>query len=225
MKLESLLRSINRRLVDIAEYFDMKSVEYHKALNAIYSAIGSDTVDILIREPEKGKPTQLSRSGRALEGWSYFQSELEQAWDTIKKQGTVKQQAQRRISEFQFKTEEEKKKAIGEWKQFQSQLSDLSKAEYESRYGDSDLYDIIQDELTKENALPEDDRDYIYIGDLERALDEFSSHKSREFRYAKAEEIFLKAKADHEMRLRAAMKDGADAEYEYKDKDNLDMSM
>lgn len=225
MKLESLLRSINRRLVEIAEYFDMHSVEYHKALNSIYSAIGSDTVDILIREPEKGKPTQLSRSGRALEGWSYFQSELEQAWDTIKKQGTVKQQAQRRISEFHFETEDERKKAMGDWKQFQSEISDLSKAEYESRYGDSDLYEIIQEEISNEKKLPEDDRDYIYIGDLERALDQFSSHKSREFRYSKAEEIFLKAKADHEMRLRAAMKEDVDEEFEYNDKDDLDMSV
>ena len=225
MKLESLLRSINRRLVEISDYFGMKSVEYHKALNSIYSAIGSDTVDILIREPEKGRPTQLSRSSRALEGWSYFQSELQQAWDKVKEQGTVKQQAQRRISELHFKTKAEKKKAKGDWKQFQSTLSDLSKAEYESRYGDSDLYEIIQDEISKENDLPEDERDYIYIGDLERALDQFSSHKPREYRYSRAEEIFLKAKADHEMRLRAAMKEDADEEFEYNDKDDLDMSV
>lgn len=212
-------------MVDIANYFGMKSTEYHKAISTIYSAIGSDTVDILMREHEKGEPTQLSRSQRALEGWSYFQSELQTAWNKLREQGTVKKQAQSRINNLGFSTKKEKAEAKKNWKQFQVELSDLSKAEYESRYGDSDLYEIIQDELSKENDLPEDDRDYLYIGDLERALDQFSSHKSREYRYSRAEEIFLKAKADHELRMRAVMRDGADEEYEYKDNDDLDMSM
>lgn len=90
-------------------------------------------------------------------------------------------------------------------------------ADYASSFEDSDLYETLQSLLEYEESLPEEQKDYRYIGGLERALSQFSGQSTRKFRYEMAEREFLRAKSEHEMKLRERLSEGSDAPYEYEE--------
>lgn len=222
INLESAIKAINKRLTDIYNFFGAKSIEYHEARTTLFSSLGSD-VDILLRTHEKGKPIQLSRSKNAMRGWKRYEFDLKFALVEMRKSGTVRQMAQSILDEFNFESKEVTGDAKKHWKSWQQEIKDFTKAEYEAKYGDSDLYEQIVDEMAEENSKDESIRDDMYITELGNALDCFRGHAQREYRYARAEDAFLKAKADHEIRMRSKLTEDSDEPADVEDK--LDMSL
>lgn len=224
---ESILKGINKKLKDAFKVFGgAKSREYNnirKIITTAFTGYNPETdsyetlnISSLLRE-DKGTPTQISRSKRIAGFWEAHEEELRTAYDAILNLGSIRQMVYRRIESMEFLSEEQKK----EWKKEPNKHLEIirssSLSDYASSFEDSDLYETLQSLLEYEESLPEEYKDYRYIGGLERALNQFSGHGDRKFRYEMAEREFLRAKSEHEMKLREGLTDGSDAPYEYEE--------
>lgn len=224
---ESILKGINKKLKGTFETFGgAKSREYNnirKIITTAFTTYNPETdtyetinIDSILREA-KGAPTQISRSKRIAGFWEAHEEELRTAYNAILNLGSIKQMIGRRIDSMEFLNEEQKK----EWKKEPNKHLEIirssSMADYASSFEDSDLYETLQSLLEYEESLPEELKDYRYIGGLERALNQFSGHGDRKFRYEMAEREFLRAKSEHEMKLREGLTEGSDAPYEYEE--------
>lgn len=224
---ESILKGINKKLKGTFETFGgAKSREYNnirKIITTAFTTYNPETeayetinIDSILRE-SKGAPTQISRSKRISGFWEAHEEELRTAYNAILNLGSIKQMIGRRIDSMEFLLDKQK----AEWKKEPNKHLEIirssSLSDYASSFEDSDLYETLQSLLEYEESLPEEYKDYRYIGGLERALNQFSGHSPREFRYEMAEREFLRAKSEHEMKLREGLTDGSDAPYEYEE--------
>ncbi len=225
--IESIIKGINSKLKNTFITFGgAHSREYNNVLKIITTAFTTynpeseayETINIssLLREA-KGAPTQVSRSKRIYDFWEFHEHELRYAYNAILDLGSINKMIGNRIDSMEFLNEEQKK----EWKKEPNKHLEIirssSLADYASSFEDSDLYETLQSLLEYEESLPEELKDYRYIGGLERALSQFSGHSPREFRYEMAEREFLRAKSEHEMKLREGLTEGSDAPFEYQD--------
>ena len=91
MKIESVLRSINRRIKDYVDVFGIDSVEYAWARNLFYQA--TDIANAPIGKMSGGA-IQFSRSKSTMqEIWEnpVLEENIRQIWEIMKNRGTVKQ--------------------------------------------------------------------------------------------------------------------------------------
>lgn len=94
MKVESLLRSINRRLDELSSYFPGQSYEVQTPRAILEAVEGFGAIKAF----PAGKPWKISRSKKviqAVESNPQFKADLELAWKRIKELGTVKQMKNR----------------------------------------------------------------------------------------------------------------------------------
>lgn len=225
--IESIIKGINSKLKNTFITFGgAHSREYNNVLKIITTAFTTynpeseayETINIssLLREA-KDAPTQVSRSKRIYDFWEFHEHELRYAYNAILDLGSINKMISKRIDSMEFLSDKKKE----EWKKNPQKhieiIQSSSLADFASSFEDSDLYETLNALLDFEESLPEHLKDYKYIGGIERALNQFSGHMSREYRYGMALREFLKAKSEHEMTLRERLVDGSDAPFEYQD--------
>lgn len=195
---ESLARSINRRLSEIEKYFGLESFEYHRASNILWQELGGGMEALL--KYDKGHVT-ISRSKSvlsAIESQDDLFEIVEEVWNTIRRQGTIREMANEYVNYDYFTTKElqrpEIKQAIGE----------MSYNRYTSAYVDTDLYKETQRLLAEESEkYGTEEFDETFFNSLSEVMDLFrESGMHRDYKYAKAEQMLTQAKIAHEEFLR-----------------------
>lgn len=157
MKVESLLRSINRRLDELSTVFPGQSYEVQTPRAILEAVEGFGAIKVF----PAGKPWKISRSKKviqAVESNPQFKADLELAWKRIKELGTVKQ----------MKNRIEQAKPNHNWTD--TEIRDAARRNWELQgFDDTDLYAKANDAI--EEAINTNDEQLA--NDLKRIMEMF----------------------------------------------------
>lgn len=157
MKVESLLRSINRRLDELSTVFPGQSYEVQTPRAILEAVEGFGAIKAF----PAGKPWKISRSKKviqAVESNPQFKVNLELAWKRIKELGTVKQ----------LKNRIEQTKPNHDWTD--TEIRDAARRNWELQgFDDTDLYAKTNDAI--EEAINTNDEQLA--NDLKRIMEMF----------------------------------------------------
>ena len=92
MKLESAITSINRILRNTAKVFGLNTQEYNDMKYLVKSI--NPNMDLFISTKE-GEPIRVLRSKTAMRGLSYFQTDVEETLEAMRRTGSVLQKAKK----------------------------------------------------------------------------------------------------------------------------------
>ena len=164
--IDSLVRMLNRRLREVYDYFGFKSPEYQTLQSILYTNFNES--GFIVRGGGV-KAARLSRSKTAMEAYRSDKNLMEDVdliYNAIKRQGTVKEMAERYVRDsdnfnglFTNKTATEMHETIKE----------RAYTAYLSKYNDDDIYKEVQDEMASIFA----EKDSEYREDLTNVYSEF----------------------------------------------------
>lgn len=202
---ESLVRSINRRLSEIENYFGTNSYEYHRVKNVVWQDLGNDLEALL--KYDKGR-VSISRSKRvisAIESQDGLYDIVNEVWNTIRGFGTLREQANEYMNYDYFTLKELKNEDIKEI------IGEMSRNRYRASYVDDDIYDetddLLAEETKKYGTKKYDEAFYNSLKEVKEIFREKGQH--RDYKYARAEKMLQEAKAAHEeFLLNRALEDG-----------------
>lgn len=191
---ESLVRSINRRLSEIEKYFGSESFEFHRAKNVVWQELGGGLESLL--KYDKGR-VSISRSKRVIseiESQGDLYEIVQEVWNTIRGQGTVREMANQYMNYDYFTLKELQNADIKET------IAEMSRNRYRASYVDDDIYDETDDLLAEEaEKLGTDEYDEAFYNSLKEVKEIFRERGShRDYKYARAEQMLQQAKAAHE---------------------------
>ena len=201
MNLNSSIKSINKRISQIREYFGTDSIEYHRYKNLLFSQIPEEFREDVLTLGKTGS-IAISRSRVAKETVEDYglEERIEGIWTKMKTSkmfGTVRNNVQRYLNAEQMKEFNKNPTAFRE--DIQNWTEDL----YTSEYGDFDLYDEIKDEIERETSVVNRSQDDVYLQELQTALGILRQKgRSGQDRYNEASRIFFRARFEHEQRVR-----------------------
>ena len=201
MSLDSSIKSINKRVNQIREYFGTNSIEYHRFKNLLYSQIPEEFREDVLTLGKTGS-IALSRSKQAKEIYSDYglDSVIEDIWTKMKTSkmfGTVRNNVRRYLNAEQMREFDKNPNT------FREDIRNWSEDLYTSEYGDFDLYDEIKDEIARETRVENREQDDVYLQELQTALGILKQKgRSREDKYNEASRIFFRARFEHEQRVR-----------------------
>ena len=154
MKIESVLRSINRRIKEYVDVFGIDSVEYAWAKNLFFIATGSANVPIGKRS---GGIVQFSRSKATLEHIyenQILEENLRNVWEAMKSKGTTKQIIEREYLQNPATQEwlKEEGLSVSDIMNDPEAMGDIrgeSIHRAEAAYDDTDIYEDVDEEIEK----------------------------------------------------------------------------
>lgn len=160
MKIESVLRSINRRIKDYVDVFGIDSIEYAWARNLFYQA--TDIANAPIGKMSGGA-IQFSRSKSTMqEIWEnpVLEENIRQIWEIMKNRGTVKQIIENEYMEMPGTKEwmEENGFTISDIMNDSETMGDIREESHnraDKAYNDDSIYEDANKEL--DNAEDNDD--------------------------------------------------------------------
>lgn len=203
MKVESLLRSINRRLDELSIAFPGPSYEVQTPRAILEAVEGFGAIKAF----PAGKPWKISRSKKviqAVESNPQFKADLEMAWKRIKELGTVKQMRDR-IKQT---------KPNHNWTD--TEIRDAARRNWETQgFDDTDLYTKQMPDAIDVAVNTGDEK---LAADLERIMKMFHEAPGKGNPAGKREkwdricDAFQKAMNDHENRYKNSIVNGDDEE-------------
>lgn len=193
MKVESLLRSINRRLDELSGYFPGPSYEVQTPRAILEAVEGFGAIKTF----PAGKPWKISRSKKvieAVESNPQFKADLEMAWKRIKELGTVNQ----------MKSRIKQTKPNAKWTD--EEIKHAARRNWETQgFDDTDLYTKQMPDAIDEAANTDDEK---LAEDLKRIMKMFHEAPGKGNPAGKREkwdrivDAFQKAMNDHENRFK-----------------------
>ena len=150
MKIESVLRQINKRVAEYKDYFGKYSYEYGYAKNLIVTAL-KNYVDPEAVAKYTSKGIQLSRSKPTISMLyenDILSENLFEVWDKLKSFGTVKQISEQYV-DIVSSIDSDMQKA---------EIQELSAETAKSVFNDDDYYSWLQGEIDEATA---ENRDYL----------------------------------------------------------------
>lgn len=164
MKIESVLRMINKRILEYHSYFGTYSFEYGYAKNLLASAV-KDYADVESMIRVKDGVWQISRSKSTISDlydMDALSENLMDVWDKLKEFGTVKSlRAQYLDDEFSSEDPETEYDIMDE-DEIQAEIQTISAEAARAVFNDDDYYKWIQGEVNSATGENADYVDYIY---------------------------------------------------------------
>ena len=197
MKLESVVRMLNRRLREVYDYFGYKSPELNDLKSILYANFGGDSKYII---KQRNKPVRLSRSKEAL---AYYESneglmeDLPFILEAIRKLGTVKEMAEKYVDPSEYKGYRFTNRDA---KELRETIRKRAEAEYLAKYNDDDIYAEFKAEVNSIEAQVEES----YREALADIQEEFEKKPGKgnlagmQDKYDKIVKMFDDAKLRHE---------------------------
>lgn len=92
MKIESALRSINRRVKEYVDVFGKSSIEFNIAKSMLYTAVNVDDLDLPLLNYDKGVMTfkRGKEVIRQIEDNPLLEKNITELWESLKKMGSAK---------------------------------------------------------------------------------------------------------------------------------------
>ena len=153
MKVESVVRMLNRRLREVYDYFGYKSPELNDLKSILYANFGGESKYII---KQRNKPVRLSRSKEAL---AYYESkegvmeDLPFILEAIRKLGTVKEMAEKYVDPSEYKGYRFTNRDA---KELHDTIKKRAEAEYLAKYNDDDIYAEFKAEVDSIESLVEE---------------------------------------------------------------------
>lgn len=197
MNLNSSIKSINKRVSEIRDFFGTDSIEYHRFKNLLFSQIPEEFREDILTLGKTGS-IAISRSRLSKETIEDYglEDRINTIWakmKTSKMFGTVKNNTKRYLNAEQQRN----------WQSYQEDIRNWSEDVYTAEYGDFDLYEEIKDEIARETSVVNREQDDVYLRELQTTLGILKQKgRSREDKYNEASQIFFKARFEHEQRVR-----------------------
>lgn len=203
MRVESLLRSINRRLDELSTEFPGPSYEVQTPRAILEAVEGFGAIKAF----PAGKPWKISRSKKvieAVESNPQFKADLELAWKRIKELGTVKQ----------LKNRIKQTKPNHNWTD--TEIRDAARRNWETQgFDDTDLYTKQMPDAIDEAVNTDDEK---LAADLKRIMEMFheapgkGNPEGKRKKWDKIVDAFQKAMNDHENRYKNSIVNDDDEE-------------
>lgn len=221
--IDSLVRMLNRRLREVYDYFGYKSPEYQTLQKILYQNFSES--GFIVRGGGV-KPARLSRAKQAMDTYRATKEIMEDVdliYDAIKRQGTVKEMAERYVDYREYNGLFTNKVA----KDMQDTIRERAYNSYLSKFNDDDIYAEVQDEMASIFAKNDEE----YREDLTDVYSEFFKQPGKgnlagmQEKYDKIQSDFDEAKRRMVDRLSQKPIEERPAEFHVEVKDPYDMGM
>jgi hypothetical protein len=198
-KPDNILRQINRRIDEIVGAFGMQSPEYMRIKAALGTVKGVYSMTIF---GSFDKPSKLSRAKKvqkAIEGNVELHTQLQNAWNAIKAQGTVKQQKKKYFSPT---IQNELIGAGLSTDDIDDRIKEAARREYEANFYDDDVYEKYK-QLADEAAETGDEELAATLEDMYHLFKykPSSSKENQDWKYDTIVDMLKKAEEDHKQWL------------------------